>query len=424
MCKADWFKTGTQCQHCNLGAVLEDLTPDEVTEKVMRVLYDIMRSNVGVTITKELGGATDVVQRSKSFFDLLEAQKREKVAAYRMWRVHLDLLNDLDELNQVKSSIRLSYDGENLTLLNEDEKNAVVQPVDIHRRYHEHAAKEAMAQGDLRRALEKLRYLQSLLGGESDESECPICLNAFSERAVLRCGHSLCRKCLEDLRSHSKEHRVSCPKKCSIRTDPDDILLASNESKTDGTSCKRAVKGSYGTKVTHLVADILDLRDSGDKGVVFSQWEDMLDIVQSALVENEVSCIRAGSRRDIGDSVSRFRSPGVTVLLLNVKNGAEGLTLLEATHVYIIEPWLNTALDSQAISRVLRIGQRRRTYVHRYLMKNTIEMKIDKLREEHQQDEEAIEESLNVGRKAAINAGGIDGGFGSEQEVMDLLAID
>jgi hypothetical protein len=31
---------------------------------------------------------------------------------------------------------------------------------------------------------------------------------------------------------------------------------------------------------------------------------------------------------------------------------------------------------------------------------------------------------LNVGRKAAINAGGIDGGFGSEQEVMDLLAID
>jgi hypothetical protein len=67
----------------------------------------------------------------------------------------------------------------------------------------------------------------------------------------------------------------------------------------------------------------------------------------------------------------RFCEPGCAVLMLNVKNGAEGLTLVgrswsgskllisrallicffftssEATHVFMIEPILNAGLDSQ-----------------------------------------------------------------------------
>jgi hypothetical protein len=35
--------------------------------------------------------------------------------------------------------------------------------------------------------------------------------------------------------------------------------------------------------------------------------------------------------------------------LLNVKNGAEGLTLVEATHVFMVEPLLNCGLDSQGM---------------------------------------------------------------------------
>ncbi|GKY93405.1 hypothetical protein MPSEU_000308100 [Mayamaea pseudoterrestris] len=424
VCKVDWYKTGPKCRHCHLGSELEDLSCDKVTENVLRVLGDIVRSSLGTSILNEIDDRSCVAKRAKSFFDLLEAQKREKIAAYRMWRVHLDLLNDLDELAQVKSSMRLSEEGEDLTKLSEDEKNAVVQAVDIHRRYHDHAAKEAMALGDLRRAQDKLRYLQSLVFGQAEELECPICLNAFDERAVLRCGHSMCKKCLDEFQAHSKGQLITCPKKCSLKTNPQDIMLASNASKVDGSSSTRKVKGSYGTKVTHLLADVLDVRDQGDKGIVFSQWEDMLDIVQSALVANEVGFVRADSRRSIGDSVVRFRDPSVTLLLLDVKHGAEGLTILEATHCFMVEPILNAGLDAQAISRNFRIGQCRRTYVHRYLIEGTIETKIDKIREEHQIDEEALEEALNEGRKSVIGGGGIDGGFSSKSEVMELLSLD
>lgn len=76
-------------------------------------------------------------------------------------------------------------------------------------------------------------------------------------------------------------------------------------------------------------------------------------------------------------------------------------------------------LSNTAINRIHRIGQNRRTTVWRYLVENTIETKIDKLRMEHQEDQ--LEDSINEGRQSLIKAGGIDGGFSSQEEIFDLL---
>lgn len=53
--------------------------------------------------------------------------------------------------------------------------------------------------------------------------------------------------------------------------------------------------------------------------------------------------------------------------------GANGLNLIEATHVLIVEPNLNISQEIQAIGRVHRIGQTKRTFVHRFLIRDTIE---------------------------------------------------
>ena len=123
--------------------------------------------------------------------------------------------------------------------------------------------------------------------------------------------------------------------------------MATDKRRDDGSSSSRRVKGSWGTKVTRLVADVLDVSDRSEKSIVFSMWEDMLDVVEEALQVNSVSFVRATSLRKIAESTKRFRSSDCTVLLLNVKNGAEGLTLVEATHVFMVEPLMNCGLDSQ-----------------------------------------------------------------------------
>lgn len=58
----------------------------------------------------------------------------------------------------------------------------------------------------------------------------------------------------------------------------------------------------------------------------------------------------------------------VQVLLILIQHGANGLNLLEAEHVILVEPLLNPAAEAQAISRVHRIGQKNRTLVHRFIV--------------------------------------------------------
>ena len=73
-----------------------------------------------------------------------------------------------------------------------------------------------------------------------------------------------------------------------------------------------------------------------------------------------------------------------------------------------------------ATARCHRIGQTRQTVVHRYIVEGTIETKIDNYRKAHQWQDQ-IEDAIQNSRKCAIQAGGIDGGFSSKEELMDML---
>jgi E3 ubiquitin-protein ligase SHPRH len=312
---------------------------------------------------RNLDSEARISERAKLFFEVLDAEKREKALAYRAWRVHLDLLNDHDELNQCKAAMRLTYEGEDVAQLTSDQLNAVVQPIELASRFHMHAAKQVMTQGELRRSKDTLRYLRNLSqesedsnsASSKDQESCTVCLSPFEPRqylAVMNCGHRFHNEpCFQQLLARRPGTSIRCPMRCPQTTPLNGVLIACSDAAkaADGVAVNkgRRVKGSWGTKVTRLVADVLDIRAGGEKGVIFSQWEDMLNIVEQALAENGIELVRSSSAKRIGDAVRRFRSSSCTVLLLNVKNGGEGLTLIEATHVFMVEPLLDCGLDSQ-----------------------------------------------------------------------------
>jgi SNF2 family DNA or RNA helicase len=65
----------------------------------------------------------------------------------------------------------------------------------------------------------------------------------------------------------------------------------------------------------------------------------------------------------------------VLLFLISLKAGNTGLTLTAADCVFLFDPWLNNAVQEQAIDRTHRIGQTRIVFAYKMICKDTIEEK-------------------------------------------------
>ena len=59
--------------------------------------------------------------------------------------------------------------------------------------------------------------------------------------------------------------------------------------------------------------------------------------------------------------------------------GGVGLNLTAATHVFHFDRWWNPAVETQATDRAYRIGQTRRVQVHKFVVRGTLEERIDQM---------------------------------------------
>eukprot|EP01083_Nonionella_stella_P197494 726045_1 len=167
-------------------------------------------------------------------------------------------------------------------------------------------------------------------------------------------------------------------------------------------------RGQFGTKIEALLKHIrwFSEVEPSAKSLVFSQWGTMLDFVSRALKLNGVEFAHlTGTARQRAKLVSEFQSsPSVKVLLLSLRFDASGLTLTQATHVFLLEPSVNPAVEDQAINRVYRIGQTRPTFVHRFVMSNSVEENI----REMQSQKRKANRTVMKGLRSNPNHGQID----------------
>ncbi|KAI3800036.1 hypothetical protein L1987_35343 [Smallanthus sonchifolius] len=416
-----------------------------VGEKVMvskspsdlEVVLGIIRSYSKAQLDKEAMSA------AKKHLFLLEGMRKEYAQARSLAIAQAQVLNAHDELNMATSRLRLRENEDNKSIdalsLEELETASV-----------ENSSEKFVALSSLSRIKGQLRYLKGLVQSkqnshseckcessqardvtnsdanslkkgeneksvQSEDDTCPVCQERLSnQKMVFRCGHSTCCKCFLGMTERwiyrngtNHDKWVMCPT-CRQHTEygnvayvvdtlnkPSNVSVYSFES----SEASVTVKGSYSTKIAAVTRRILCIGSTNPKAkiLVFSSWNDVLDVLEYAFTANDISFIRMKGGRQSHVAISQFKGEkvgvkdhaskknrltktnSIQVLLLLVQHGANGLNLLEAQHVILVEPLLNPAAEAQAIGRVHRIGQTNKTLVHRFIVKDTVEESLYKL---------------------------------------------
>jgi SNF2 family DNA or RNA helicase len=153
-------------------------------------------------------------------------------------------------------------------------------------------------------------------------------------------------------------------------------------------------------KLEALLPELLSLRESGQKALVFSQFRSLLDLVKPALeAEGLIVAQLDGQTRDREALVQRFQEdPALGVLLISLKAGGVGLNLTAAEYVFVLDPWWNPAAEAQAIDRAHRIGQTKPVFAYRLIARDTVEERIAEL----QQKKRALADSVIRGDGAPL----------------------
>ncbi|KAI8924726.1 SNF2 family N-terminal domain-containing protein [Entophlyctis helioformis] len=262
-------------------------------------------------------------------------------------------------------------------------------------------------------SLRMARHMLSLYR-ETGDDKCCACDNTIDgqERTVAlsACGHLFCGECAQRI---PKKRGGQCPQ-CSalitakdIKEYPDLDTTTADAVDDEGgeviplnmpdmdSKMVQPASGSgvlqghwllYPTKVTALLNHLVSVRDAdvaGEppvKSVVFSQWREMLNMLERPLRDHGFGYAKLDgtmNRQQRLTSLQAFKTdPHTTVLIVSLKTGGVGLNLTVASRVYIMEPYWNPAIEQQAVDRVHRLGQTRPVVAVRFIVKDSIEENI------------------------------------------------
>ena len=145
--------------------------------------------------------------------------------------------------------------------------------------------------------------------------------------------------------------------------------------------CNFDTASGESAKLERLEAELEEVRASGRKALVFSQWVETLGRLRERLGRFGALEYHGGmSTTSRDEAIARFRGdPAHSVLLLSYGAGAVGLNLQFAQYVFLFDRWWNPAVEDQAINRAHRIGAAGAVTVTRFLAVDTIEERIDEV---------------------------------------------
>ncbi|KAK0502526.1 SNF2 family N-terminal domain-containing protein [Armillaria luteobubalina] len=271
-------------------------------------------------------------------------------------------------------------------------------------------AEKARLEDRLKTNRARQRYLDNLAKDRDEakniDDECVLCGCEFERGFITACAHVFCEGCMKAWLQHREGK--ACPV-CRVPVDSKNLQRFTVNG-PENPAPSRIVNGEmiphshrkieynmidpelfdsiehmecfgdYGRKIQTLVRHLLYLQenDPGSKSIVFSAWEDSLHILQRALTDNAIQCLRIDQGRTKSNNASkRFKSdPDIRVLLLHGQRENAGLNITCASRVFLLESVVHHGFEVQAIARIDRLGQTRPTEVYCYYAEDTVERNI------------------------------------------------
>jgi superfamily II DNA or RNA helicase len=134
-------------------------------------------------------------------------------------------------------------------------------------------------------------------------------------------------------------------------------------------------------KLDRLLDDLGEVVAEGHRALVFSQFTRYLARLRPRLDEAGIAhAYLDGRTRKRADAIAAFKEGDAPVFVISLKAGGVGLNLTEADYCFVLDPWWNPAVETQAVDRAHRIGQVNPVMVYRYVSAGTIEEKVMELK--------------------------------------------
>jgi SNF2 family DNA or RNA helicase len=133
-------------------------------------------------------------------------------------------------------------------------------------------------------------------------------------------------------------------------------------------------------KLDTLVEMLDEVTNSGHKILVFSQFVEMLSLIEDELKKSgyiyEYIDGQTPAKERL-DRVNKFNAdPNIPIFLISLKAGGTGLNLTGADYVIHYDPWWNPAVENQATDRAHRIGQTKHVFNYKLITRGSVEEKI------------------------------------------------
>jgi len=160
---------------------------------------------------------------------------------------------------------------------------------------------------------------------------------------------------------------------------------------TDGPAVDAAALAARSEKLERLLEMVKELREAGERCLIFTQYVGMGKLLQAVLQETlgePVLYLHGGTPRAMRERmIEMFQSNALPagrqphVFVLSLKAGGVGLNLTAASHVFHYDRWWNPAVENQATDRAYRIGQVKNVHVYKLIALGTLEERIDEMLE-------------------------------------------